>query len=277
VKAVALGADIIDRFTTNASPIRITYGPDIVAGKKGNPHVSRLFLVYNLYIQTQSNGNNNNNKNTKNNSSSNTNWMSGKAVGNPGTGNNGNDKSLGNAGNGNTFWFTFSVIPQLYSPAASSAVVTGRLSSGTFSIGGLTNIALPNATATVTTNVSPGYSPVFATNFSGNSAAMGFFALSYGWQGSITNSTISVTLNGLSFSLDDGSGVVSLEFRDKRCLGRIGRGFRANVVHRDVDQYLLQHHGHGNSRPGRRDRRVLRSEDAAGGGGDKQDAPGWGH
>lgn len=40
----------------------------------------------------------------------------------------------------------------------------------------------------------------------------GFFSTSYGWQGSITNSTLSVTLSGLSFALNDGSGSVYSDF-----------------------------------------------------------------
>lgn len=216
LKAVALGADIIDQFTTNSAPIRITYGSDTetntVAGKKQKPYVSRVFLVYNTYIQTQSNGNNNNNKNTNNNSSSNTNWMNGKAVGNPGTGNQGNDKNLGNAGNGNTFWITFSVIPQIYTPTGGTVSLTGRLTSGTLSLGGITNIVLPNAATSVTATVASGSTPVYAAGFTGNSAGMGFFGTSYGWQGSISNSTLSVSLDGLSFALDDGSGSVYSAF-----------------------------------------------------------------
>ena len=212
LKAVAIGANIIDQFTTNSTPVRITYNADTVAGKKQLPYVSRVFLVYNTFIQTQSNGNNNNNKNTNNNSGSSTNWMNGKAVGNPSTGNNGNDKSLGNTGSGNTFWITFSVIPQVYAAADSGLSMTARLASGTLTLGGVTNIVLPNSAANVSMNVSPGCTPVYASTFGGNSAAMGFFATSYGWQGTITNSTLSVSLNGLSFELDDGSGSVYSDF-----------------------------------------------------------------
>ncbi len=213
LKAVSLGADIIDQFTTNRStPIRITYGSDTVAGKKQLPYVSRIFLVYNTFIQTQSNGNNNNNKNTNNNSSSNTNWMNGKAVGNPGTGNNGNDKDLGNAGNGNTFWITFSVIPQVYSPVGTNVTVEGSLVSGTMTLGGITNITLPAASVTNTVTVPTGCSPVYAQTFSGNAAALGYFGASFGWQGSISNSVLSVSLNGLSFALKTGSNTVYSNF-----------------------------------------------------------------
>ncbi len=212
LKAVALGANIIDQFTTNATPIRITYGSETVAGKKQLPYVSRVFLVYNTFIQTQSNGNNNNNKNTNNNSSSNTNWMNGKAVGNPSTGNNGNDKDLGNAGSGNTFWITFSVIPQVYSPTGANITVEGYLTSGTLNLVGITNIPLSTVPVTNAISVPVGCSPVYAQAFNGNAAALGYFGTSFGWQGSITNNVLSVTLNGLSFLLKTGSNTVYSDF-----------------------------------------------------------------
>lgn len=212
LKAIALGANIIDQFTTNSVPIRITYASETVAGKKQLPYVSRVFLVYNTYIQTQSNGNNNNNKNTNNNSSSNTNWMNGKAVGNPGTGNQGNDKNLGNAGNGNTFWITFSVIPQVYSPATTNITIAGYLASGILSIGGITNIPLSTVPVTNNVTVPSGCSPVYSQSFSGNAAMLGYFGTSFGWQGSITNSALSVTLNGLSFVLTANSNAVYSDF-----------------------------------------------------------------
>lgn len=212
LKAIALGANLIDQFTTNSAPIRITYGPDTVAGKKPLPYVSRVFLVYNTYIQTQNNGNNNNKKNTNNNSSSNTNWMNGKAVGNPGTGNQGNDMNLGNAGSGNTFWITFSVIPQVYSPTGTNINVEGYLASGTLSLGSITNIPLPTAPVTNAVTVPSGCSPVYATNFSGNAALLGYFGTSFGWGGSITNSDLSVSLSGLSFVLKTDSSTVYADF-----------------------------------------------------------------
>lgn len=208
LKAIALGANIIDQFTTNSSPIRITYASDTVAGKKQRPYISRIFLVYNTFIQIQSNGNNNNNKNTNNNSSSNTNWMNGKAVGNPGTGNNGNEKDRGNTGGGNTFWITFSIIPQVYSPVNSRVSMTARVTSGTLALGSGTISVFSNTVTTISTNVSTGCTPVYAADFGGNSAGMGFLNTSYGWQGSITNSPLTVSLTGLSFTLDDGSGAV---------------------------------------------------------------------
>ena len=201
LKAVALGANIIDQFTTNSAPVRITFGSETVAGKKQLPYVSRVFLVYNTYIQTLSNGNNNNNKNNNNNSSSNTNWMNGKAVGNPGSGNQGNDKNLGNAGNGNTFWITFSVIPQVYSPEGADITMKGYLSSGTLTLGGITNIPLSTAPVTNGISVPSGCSPVYAQGFNGNAAGLGYFGTSFGWQGSLTNSDLSISLSGLSFVL----------------------------------------------------------------------------
>jgi len=212
LKAVALGANIIDQFTTNSTPVRITYASQTVAGKKQLPYVSRIFLVYNTYIQIQSSGNNNNNKNTNNNSGSNTNWMNGKAVGNPGTGNNGNDKDRGNTGGGNTFWITFSVIPQVYSPTGATVNMTARLDSGALVLGAGTLSNFSNTVVTLSTNVSVGCTPINAQSFNGNSAAMGFLSTSYGFQGSITNSPLSVSLQGLSFALGDGSGAVYSNF-----------------------------------------------------------------
>lgn len=212
LKAVAIGANIIDLLTTSSQPVRITYASNTVAGKKQLPYVSRIFLVYNTYIQTQSNGNNNNNKNTNNNSGTSTNWMNGKAVGNPGTGNNGNDRDRGNTGEGNTFWITFSIIPQVYSPVSSSVAMTARVTSGSLALGNGTISVFSNTAVTISTNVSTGCTPVYAANFSGNSAALGFLNTSYGWQGSITNSPLTVSLTGLSFALNDGSGRVYTDF-----------------------------------------------------------------
>lgn len=52
LKAVAIGANIIDQFADTTNPTRITYentyGSYIVAGKKPLPYVSQIFLVYNL-------------------------------------------------------------------------------------------------------------------------------------------------------------------------------------------------------------------------------------
>lgn len=90
------------------------------------------------------------------------------------------------------------MIPQLYVPSNTTINVTGSLGSGTLSLSGLTNIALPNALVSTNVYLTNGCSPVYATNDSGNSAGVGFFNTSYGWAGSITNSTLSVTLSGLS-------------------------------------------------------------------------------
>lgn len=44
LKAIAIGANIIDQFTTNSTPIRITYNSNTVSGKKQLPYVSKFFL-----------------------------------------------------------------------------------------------------------------------------------------------------------------------------------------------------------------------------------------
>ena len=60
LKAVALGADIIDRITTNSTPVRITYGDatgtNTVAGKKQLPYISAVYIVFNKYVQTGGSG-----------------------------------------------------------------------------------------------------------------------------------------------------------------------------------------------------------------------------
>lgn len=198
LKAIALGANILDQFTTNGSPVRITYGTNIVSGKKQLPYVARVFLVYNSYVIANGGSNGNQNKNT--NAGSNTNWQNGLAVGNPGTGNNGNSKNRGNSGTAsNSFAVMFSVIPQVYTPAGSTSVVTGYLGGGTLSISGVTNIPLPTNVIASVTNVPAGVSPVYSIADNGNPATMGFFSTNIVVADTLTNNSLSVSLSGLSF------------------------------------------------------------------------------
>jgi hypothetical protein len=149
LKAVALGANVIDQFAVATEPTRILLGTDRVAGKKPLPMVMQVFLAYKVDVATTN--------------------------------------------------LYFSVIPQVWSSAASSGTtLTASLTSGSVTVDGAVT-ALPTATVTVNTPGTAGASAM--TNGNAIPALSGFFATTV----PLTNASpanLAINLTGLSLILN---------------------------------------------------------------------------
>lgn len=216
LKAVAIGANVIDQFNGTTSPIRITYtnslGSFTMAGKKQLPAVMQVFLVFNKWVRIGGEGEYDGSDEDDKEHGYDKNGNNGEAVGNPGTGNNGNDMDRGNAGNTNSNSITFyvSVIPQVWiggSPVR-GATLTASLGGGTLSLPGVTNVALPTNIVTVVTTNGAGASPVYANPTATNPVTRGFFSTNVVITKSISTS-LTLTLTNLSITLKAGSNTAS--------------------------------------------------------------------
>jgi hypothetical protein len=222
LKAVAIGANLVDQFNGTTSPIRITYsnalGSFTVAGKKQLPAVMQVFLVFNKWVKTGGDGEYDGRDEDDCDDDDDDDYgydkkgNNGRAVGNPGTGNNGNDKDRGNAGrtNSNSITIYVSVIPQVWvgGVPVQGTTLTASLGGGTISLPGVTNVALPTNVLTVATTNRAGASPVYANPTAPNPVNRGFFATNVVITRSISTS-LSVTLTNLSITLKAGSNTAS--------------------------------------------------------------------
>lgn len=219
LKAVAIGANLVDQFNGTTRPIRITYtnalGSFTVAGKKQLPVVMQVFLVFNKWVKNGGDGEydgRDEDDDEDDDDHHDDNGDNGLAVGNPGTGNNGNDKDRGNAGktNSNSITFYVSVIPQVWvgGVPVQGSTLTASLGAGTISLPGVTNVALPTNIVTVATTNGTGASPVYANPTAANPVTRGFFATNVVITKSISTS-LSVTLTNLSITLKAGSNTAS--------------------------------------------------------------------
>ena len=184
LKAVALGADIIDRITTNSTPVRITYGDatgtNTVAGKKQLPYISAVYIVFNKYVQTGGSGE---------------------------YGEEDDDhEDEGHPPGSNSITLYVSVIPQVWSAGSSVGPTTlsASLRGGVITLPGVTNVALPTNTTVVACPTNQGASAVYRDASQANPVSRGFFATNIVITKSISTS-LSVTLTDLSIILKQGS------------------------------------------------------------------------
>lgn len=217
LKAVAIGANLVDQFNGATSPIRITYtnalGSFTVAGKKQLPAVMQVFLVFNKWVKVGGDGEyDGRDEDDDKEHGYDKNGDNGEAVGNPATGNNGNDKDRGNSGttNSNSITFYVSVIPQVWVGGipVQGATLTASLGGGVLSLPGVTNVALPTNIVTVATTNGMGASPVYANPVAPNPVTRGFFATNVVITKSISTS-LSLTLTNLAITLKAGSNTAS--------------------------------------------------------------------
>ena len=185
LKAVALGADIIDRITTNSTPVRITYGDaagtNTVAGKKQLPYISAVYIVFNKYVRTGGSGEYEDEDDDEH-------------------------EDEGHPPGSNSITLYVSVIPQVWnagSPVGPSTL-SASLQGGVISLPGVTNIALPTNIAVVACPTNAGASPVYRDASQANPVSRGFFATNIVITKTISTS-LSVTLTNLSVVLKQGS------------------------------------------------------------------------
>ena len=185
LKAVALGADIIDRITTNSNPVRITYGDaagtNTVAGKKQLPYISAVYIVFNKYVQTGGSGE-------------------------YGDEDDDDHEEEGHRPGSNSITLYVSVIPQVWSAGASvgPSTLSASLRGGVITLSGVTNVALPTNTTVVVCPTNAGASAVYRDASQANPVSRGFFATNIVITKSISTS-LSVTLTNLSIILKQGS------------------------------------------------------------------------
>ena len=225
LKAVAIGANLVDQFNGTTSPIRITYtnalGSFTVGGKKQLPAVMQVFLVFNKWVRIGGEGEyDGRDEDDDKEYGYDKNGDNGLATGNPGAGNNGNDKDRGNAGNtnSNSIIFYVSVIPQVWigGVPVQNTTLTASLGGGMLTLPGVTNIALPTNIVTVVTTNGAGASPVYADATLPNPVKRGFFATNVVITKSISTS-LSLTLTNLSITLKAGSNTASSGNVDPTC------------------------------------------------------------
>ena len=190
LKAIAIGANLVDQFNGTTSPIRITYtnalGSFTVAGKKQLPAVMQVFLVFNKFVKTGGEGEYEDEDEHDEHE--------------------GDDHKPGS----NSITFYVSVIPQVWIGGApvQGSTLTASLDAGTISLAGVTNKALPTNIVTVATTNGVGASPVYANPAAANPVSRGFFATNVVITKSISTS-LSVTLTNLSITLKAGANTAS--------------------------------------------------------------------
>ena len=194
LKAIAIGANLIDQFNGTTNPIRITYtnaqGSFTVAGKKQLPAVMQVFLVFNKFVKTGGQGEYEDEDEHEDDDD--------------------DDDDDHRKRGSNSITLFVSVIPQVWVGGApvQAATLTASLGGGTITLPGVTNVALPTNIVTVTTTNGAGASPVYANPSASNPVSRGFFATNVVITKSISTS-LSVTLTNLSITLKAGSNTAS--------------------------------------------------------------------
>jgi hypothetical protein len=193
LKAIAIGANLVDQFNGTTNPIRITYtnslGSFTVAGKKQLPAVMQVFLVFNKFVKTGGEGEYEDEDEHDDDD---------------------DDDDEHHTPGSNSITFFVSVIPQVWVGGAPvrGTTLTASLDSGTIILPGVTNAALPTNIVTVATTNGAGASPVYANPAATNPVSRGFFATNVVITKSISTS-LSVALTNLSITLKAGSNTAS--------------------------------------------------------------------
>jgi len=193
LKAVAIGANLVDQFNGTTSPIRITYtnsvGSFTVVGKKQLPAVMQVFLVFNKFVKTGGEGEYEDEDEHDDDH---------------------HDDDEHHTPGSNSITFYVSVIPQVWVGGApvQGTTLTASLDSGTIILPGVTNAALPTNIVTVATTNGSGASPVYANPAATNPVSRGFFATNVVITKTISTS-LSVALTNLSITLKAGSNTAS--------------------------------------------------------------------
>jgi hypothetical protein len=194
LKAVQLGANLMDQFNGATQPVRITYtnspGPWVVAGKKQIPYVMQVFLVFNKWVKTGGEGEYEDNEDDDHGDDD----------------HHDDDDHHEPSPSSNSITLYASVIPQVSVAGVPVAptTLTASLKSGTLSLTGVTNVPLPTNIVTVTNPSSSGASPVYAVPGAVNPVNRGFFATNIVLTKSISNS-LTLSLTNLSIVLKSGT------------------------------------------------------------------------
>lgn len=200
LKAVAIGANLVDQFNGTSRPIRITYtnalGSFTVAGKKQLPAVMQVFLVFNKFVKTGGEGEYDDEDEHDDDRHDGDRHD--------------DDDDDDHRPRSNSITLFVSVIPQVWvgGVPVSGTTLTASLGGGTITLPGVTNIALPTNIVTVATTNGTGASPVYANPAAANPVSRGFFATNVVITKSI-NTSLSVTLTNLSITLKAGSNTAS--------------------------------------------------------------------